>query len=103
MFKMRSQYNKPEILSFSFQEIYLSRRLIKSRKHLINYIRQLAERRSIKMNCPLCDFKRNIKNHFHSYSDGEKIIIIIKKGQHNNRKVYKEQEHNNIIKMRGLK
>ena len=36
--------NKPEILSFTYQEIYLSRILIQSRKHLIEYIKFLSKK-----------------------------------------------------------
>jgi len=41
---MRSYTNKPEVLSFSFQEIYLSRILIQSREHLVLYIKMLSEK-----------------------------------------------------------
>ena len=40
--------NTPEILSFSFQERYLSRKLIQSRKHLIDYIKLLSKIHNIK-------------------------------------------------------
>ena len=36
--------NIPEILSFSYQEILISRKLIQSRKHLIEYIKMLSEK-----------------------------------------------------------
>jgi len=39
---------KPEVLSFTYQEAYLSRKLIKSRKELILYLKYLA----IKFNYP---------------------------------------------------
>jgi len=39
---------KPEILSFSFQERYLSRRLIQSRKHLILYLKLLSQIHKVK-------------------------------------------------------
>ena len=41
---MISQTNKAEVLSFSYQEIYLSRTLIQSRNHLKLYINLLAKR-----------------------------------------------------------
>ena len=39
---MISQNNKPEVLSFTYQDIYLSRKLIKSREHLIKYLKFLS-------------------------------------------------------------
>lgn len=41
---MISQNNKPEILSFTYQEIYLARQLIQSRKHLILYLKFLSKK-----------------------------------------------------------
>ena len=38
---------KTEILSFTYQERYLSRFLIQSRKHLILYIKHLAKKHKI--------------------------------------------------------
>jgi len=38
---------KPEILSFTFQEMYLSRKLIKSRVDLIKYIKFLSNQNNI--------------------------------------------------------
>ena len=42
--KMISQNNKPEILSFTYQEIYLDRILIKSRDDLIKHIKYLSKK-----------------------------------------------------------
>lgn len=36
--------NKPEVLSFSYQEIYLSRMLIQNKEHLVLYIKLLAKK-----------------------------------------------------------
>ena len=36
--------NIPEFLSFSYQEILISRKLIQSRKHLIEYIKMLSKK-----------------------------------------------------------
>lgn len=36
--------NKPEILSFSFEQIYIARQLIQSRKHLILFIKYLSNK-----------------------------------------------------------
>jgi len=41
---MITETNKPEILSFSYQEIYLTRELIKDRKHLISFIKMLSKK-----------------------------------------------------------
>jgi len=35
---------KPEVLSFTYQEIYLARQLIQSRKHLILYLKFLSSK-----------------------------------------------------------
>ena len=42
--------NKPEILSFTYQEIYLSRILIQSRNHLIEYIKFLSKKYNLPAN-----------------------------------------------------
>jgi len=39
--------NRVEMLSFSFQECYLSRKLIKNRAELIEYIKELAIKEGI--------------------------------------------------------
>jgi len=40
--------NKPETLSFTFQERYLSRAFIQSRQHLILYLKLLSKRHGIR-------------------------------------------------------
>jgi len=47
---MISKNNHPEILSFTFQEMYLSRILIQSRKHLIEYIKFLSKKYNLPAN-----------------------------------------------------